>query len=283
MFSSTSRTSQLSRQIGGDDQDALRRHEGAHAVGQLVGVLERAEGRGIARKDAQDAPDMAHAEPGFSSPSTIPVMIASRDPLSRDLHSASCTAILPREFRVFQKEHRNEPIVRADAAGRHRRPRHREGDAALGRGMRRRPLVLRRAAAADRIPLQGTGLRHQHVGRAGQFRRRAARTDPAALRQPEPLPRFPRMPGTRACSTGRAGRSTTTRSGNGRCEAAGRSARRATRRAARSSISSTKATPARSSRWPRRRPTRMRIFDQVREAALNWDGSDPIRLNWPQG
>ena len=25
------------------------------------------------------------------------------------------------------------------------------------------------------------------------------------------------------------------------------------------------------------------IFDQVREAALNWDGSDPIRVNWPQG
>jgi hypothetical protein len=27
----------------------------------------------------------------------------------------------------------------------------------------------------------------------------------------------------------------------------------------------------------------MRIFDQVREAALNWDGRDPIRMNWPQG
>jgi len=26
----------------------------------------------------------------------------------------------------------------------------------------------------------------------------------------------------------------------------------------------------------------MRIFDQVREAALNWDGRDPIRMNWPQ-
>jgi hypothetical protein len=30
-------------------------------------------------------------------------------------------------------------------------------------------------------------------------------------------------------------------------------------------------------------PVRMRIFDQVREAALNWDGRDPIRMNWPQG
>ena len=29
--------------------------------------------------------------------------------------------------------------------------------------------------------------------------------------------------------------------------------------------------------------TRMRIFDQVREAARNWDGKDPIQLNWPQG
>lgn len=28
-------------------------------------------------------------------------------------------------------------------------------------------------------------------------------------------------------------------------------------------------------------PARMRIFDQVREAAVNWDGSDPIRLEWP--
>jgi len=30
-------------------------------------------------------------------------------------------------------------------------------------------------------------------------------------------------------------------------------------------------------------PVRMRIFDQVREPALNWDGRDPIRMNWPQG
>ena len=30
-------------------------------------------------------------------------------------------------------------------------------------------------------------------------------------------------------------------------------------------------------------PTRMRIFDAVREAAKNWDGSDPIRRDWPRG
>ncbi|HEX3954538.1 MAG TPA: VOC family protein [Stellaceae bacterium] len=29
--------------------------------------------------------------------------------------------------------------------------------------------------------------------------------------------------------------------------------------------------------------TRMRIFDQVCEAAIGWDGKDPIRENWPQG
>src|SRR5579863_6256121 len=29
-------------------------------------------------------------------------------------------------------------------------------------------------------------------------------------------------------------------------------------------------------------PTRMRIFDQVREAALGWDGKDAIRMDWPQ-
>ncbi len=44
------------RQIGRDQQQALRRHEGLHAVGQRIGVLERTERRRIARKDAQDAP-----------------------------------------------------------------------------------------------------------------------------------------------------------------------------------------------------------------------------------
>jgi len=28
-------------------------------------------------------------------------------------------------------------------------------------------------------------------------------------------------------------------------------------------------------------PTRMRIFDAVRAAAANWDGTDPIRRQWP--
>ena len=28
-------------------------------------------------------------------------------------------------------------------------------------------------------------------------------------------------------------------------------------------------------------PARMRIFDAVRAAARNWDGSDPVRRQWP--
>ena len=28
-------------------------------------------------------------------------------------------------------------------------------------------------------------------------------------------------------------------------------------------------------------PTRKRVFDAVRDAAKNWDGSDPIRRSWP--
>jgi hypothetical protein len=28
-------------------------------------------------------------------------------------------------------------------------------------------------------------------------------------------------------------------------------------------------------------PTRMRIFDAIRVAAVGWDGADPIRRQWP--
>ena len=42
--------------IGRDQQQALRRHEGLDAVGQRIGVFERAERRRVARKDAQDPP-----------------------------------------------------------------------------------------------------------------------------------------------------------------------------------------------------------------------------------
>src|SRR3984957_12575143 len=43
-------------QIGRDQQQTLRRHEGLDAIGQGISVFECAERRRIARKDAQNAP-----------------------------------------------------------------------------------------------------------------------------------------------------------------------------------------------------------------------------------
>ena len=141
---------------------------------------------------------------------------------------------------------------------------------------------------AEQLPMtssatRGSARRHQGVDRARQFRRRAARADPAARRRAEPLPRFPRRrPRGHAALVELAGE--LPRDPRARAaERLGRSARRATRRAARSSISSTRATPARSSRWPRRPRPACASSTQVREAALGWDGKDPIRMNWPQG
>src|SRR6266481_1084937 len=48
------------RQIGGDDENTLGWHEGAHPIHQRIGVLERAEGWRIARKDTENAPMMAY-------------------------------------------------------------------------------------------------------------------------------------------------------------------------------------------------------------------------------
>ena len=42
------------RQGGGDQQQALRRHEGLHAVGHVIGVFEGAERGRVARKYTQD-------------------------------------------------------------------------------------------------------------------------------------------------------------------------------------------------------------------------------------
>jgi len=39
--------------IGRDEEEALRRHEGAHALHQAVGVVERAKSGGVMREDAQ--------------------------------------------------------------------------------------------------------------------------------------------------------------------------------------------------------------------------------------
>ena len=57
----------VGRQIGRDQQQPLRRHERLDAVGQRIGVFERAERRRVAREDAQDAPYRLNA---FSSHQT---------------------------------------------------------------------------------------------------------------------------------------------------------------------------------------------------------------------
>ena len=55
-------------QIGRDQQQPLRGHEGLNAVGQRIGVFERAKGGRVARKDAQDTARNASA---FSSHSSL--------------------------------------------------------------------------------------------------------------------------------------------------------------------------------------------------------------------
>ena len=44
------------RHIGRDQQQTLRRHEGAHALHQPIGMIEGAEGRGVVRENAQYPP-----------------------------------------------------------------------------------------------------------------------------------------------------------------------------------------------------------------------------------
>ena len=55
----------LRRQVCGDQQDALRRHEGPHPIGQGIGMLKRAEGRGVTRENAENVAAMADADPAF--------------------------------------------------------------------------------------------------------------------------------------------------------------------------------------------------------------------------
>ncbi len=72
------------RQIGGDQQDALRRHEGAHPH-QFVSMLEGAERGGIARKNAQDAARMVNddlASHGRPSPWAVDLS-SNTDPRPR--------------------------------------------------------------------------------------------------------------------------------------------------------------------------------------------------------
>ncbi len=59
----------LLRQISREQQQALRRHEGADAIGQRIGVLEGAEGRRVTREDTENMPARSVA---FSAHRTSP-------------------------------------------------------------------------------------------------------------------------------------------------------------------------------------------------------------------
>src|ERR671919_1520657 len=48
----------LARQVGGDDQETLRRHEGPHAPQKGIGMMKGAKGAMVLGKDAQHAPSM---------------------------------------------------------------------------------------------------------------------------------------------------------------------------------------------------------------------------------
>ena len=65
------------RQIGRNQQQALWRHKGLHAVGEGVGIFERTESRRVARKHAQDAPNRLDA---LSSHSTSPARPCKSSP-----------------------------------------------------------------------------------------------------------------------------------------------------------------------------------------------------------
>ncbi len=56
MFSSTKRTGQDFRHVGGDQKEALRGHERTHPLHQPVGMVEGAECRRVVRKHAQNPP-----------------------------------------------------------------------------------------------------------------------------------------------------------------------------------------------------------------------------------
>ena len=130
---------------------------------------------------------------------------------------------------------------------------------------------------------RGRGIRHPDVGRAGKFRRRAARIDPAALRQARASTAISSPAGTRACSTGRAGRSTITRSASGHLQSGWEIGEEGDTPRGSFIYFLNEGHPGTVVEIAEATPIRMRIFDQVREASLNWNGSDPIRMNWPQG
>ena len=68
-------------EIGGNDQKALRRHEGAHVAHQRISVLERRERRRVGRKDAE------HAARIFYGKQTVHLVPRRHLPHQRSRHS----------------------------------------------------------------------------------------------------------------------------------------------------------------------------------------------------
>src|SRR5262249_46968512 len=86
----------------------------------------------------------------------------------------------------------DEPIVWSASANRFRGARYRQGDAPLDRSLRDRPVVYRREIAAPCLLVPRAALRrYPSDDRAGELRRSAARTNPAARRYAEHVSRFP--------------------------------------------------------------------------------------------
>ena len=87
--------------------------------------------------------------------------------------------------------------------------------------------------------------------------------------------------GKEGSSTGRAGRSTTTRSATRRWRSGWHVGQEGESERGPFIYFLEEGHPGTVIEMAEATPTRMSIFDQVREAAKNWDGSDPIRENWP--
>ena len=156
------------RQIGRDQQQPLRRHEGLDAVGQGIGVLERTERRRVARKHAQDAPCGLVA-------SQLSSNLPRQADIAAEISADTCVNAATRISQDCGSNlmSRERPMVSSAGAvgsGRVRRSAVRQNRAA---GLRRRQAGNRRpqappAPASRRIPARASGrTRRGHRARRG--------------------------------------------------------------------------------------------------------------------
>ena len=99
------------RHVGGDQQEPLRRHEGAHPAHQRKGMLERAERRRVGGKHAEDA---ALAPNGNRRTHSVPVVMPRRRSIagySRDEMGPLCALAgsTHRPVRAFRALRRRPP------------------------------------------------------------------------------------------------------------------------------------------------------------------------------